>query len=242
MKLVSLVAGLALSLPAGVAFAQSYTITNTTTVDGSDGKAYTYPTNFIGGTTYQTVSLTVSQTGSTATLSYITGFSGNANAGGYTVGYADVFFGGIWSGTAIAMGDQKLSTGVYTVQSAETSQQLWNGRGVTYGAGYGPNDSAVDTVLTSGKLQSSMPIALTQVPITSGQYAGYYDLSFTIQDLPFNMVKDFENGSLWALWGTGDCANGAFVQVPEPAGVALFGLGVLGLSIIRSRRKSASQV
>ena len=242
MKLVSLCTGLALSLPAGIASAQSFTMYNTTTVDGSDGNAYTYPNNYIGGPTFETIDLTVSQTGSTATMSYITGFSGNETVGGFNVGFADIFFGGIWAGTAISMGDQKLATGLYTVKGAETSQQIWNGRGATYGIGYGPSDNAVDTVLTSGKLNSSMPTALSQTLITSGKYAGFYDVTFTIQNLPFNMVTDFENGTLSALWGTGDCANGAFVAVPEPAALGVFGLGVLGLSILRRRRKAAPQI
>jgi len=248
MKFASLAAGLALFLPAGVASAQSFTMIDTTTVDGSDSAAYTYPNNYIGSI-FQTISLTVSQTGSTATLNYITAFSGSASEGGYSVGYADVFFGGIWAGTALSLGYQTntgnngVAAGAYQLNGYETSYNIWQSRvvsnpSITYGTGYGPNDTPVATVITKGSFIQSMPMSLLDTQITSGPYAGFYDLSITLKDVSINMVKDFENGTLTALWGTADCANGAFVAVSEPASLGVFAVGALALSVMLRRRRS----
>jgi hypothetical protein len=229
--------GLGLMLNAGSAKAgpETFTANNTTTVDGSDGSIYTAPNNYIG-TPFQTTAMSVVENGSTATINYYTAFNGSNVVAGYTVGYADIFFGGIGAGYAISFGDQTANggvsqAGVYKAGGEASSQQIWGTRsGVTYGAAYNGGQTAY-TVVTGGSLVEGVTITDTQM------MNGQYDLAVTFGNLPFDLVQAFENGSLTAFWGTGDCANGAFlVQVSEPASYAALLFGVLMIGFISWKR------
>ena len=194
---------------------ETFTVSNTTTVDGSDGNAYIAPNNFIGAP-YQTTSMTLTEIGTSATINYYTAFSGTDSVNGYNVGYADIFFGGIGAGYAISLGDQTANggvaqAGVYKVSSALSSQQIWGNRsGIIYGQAFNNGETAY-TVVTAGTLLES--VIVTDMLMANGQY----DLSITFGNLPFDLVQAMEDGSLTAFWGTGDCANGAFMAVSEPA-------------------------
>ncbi len=239
MKLHNLTAclfGVGLMISAGGAHAGSETFatSNTTTVNGSDGTAYTAPANYIG-TPYQTTGMSVVENGSSATLNYYTAFSGTDSVNGYNVAYADIFFGGIGAGYAISLGDEVANggvsqAGVYAVSSAASSQQIWGGRsGITYGLGYNGGQTAY-TVVTGGSFLEG--VSITDKLLANGQY----DLAISFDNLPFDLVQAFENGSLTAFWGTGDCANGAFVEVSEPASYGALLLGVMMIGFISWKR------
>ena len=230
--------GIALSAGTALASPETFTTINTTTVNGSDGNAYTAPNNFIG-TPYQTTALSVVQNGSSATLNYYTAFSGSDSVNGYNIGYADIFFGGIGAGYAISLGDQTANGGVsqaglYALSSEAASNQVWAGRSnVIYGQGFNGGQTAY-TVVTGGSLLEGVTITRTLLA------NGTYDLAIGIENLPFDLVQAFENGSLTAFWGTGDCANGAFMAVPEPASYGALMLGVMAVGFIGRRRSQAS--
>ena len=202
-------------------------------VEGSDGA--TYP--FVGGD-YQTTGVDLSRSGSNVTLSFTTLFSGNDNVAGYTINYADVFLN---DGLAISLGDQTANGGIaqaglYRTGSYLTSQQVWGGRpGVVYGQGYLMDGGvhASPTVLTGGTLLEGVSVSDT----LKGN--GYYDLAITFADTP---AVDAATG---IFWGTGDCGNGGVyagieTAVPEPSTVALFAFGLIGLTVVRSRRSFAA--
>jgi hypothetical protein len=228
----------AFALPA-LAGPETFYTTNNTTVDGSDGSVWAAPNNYIGNP-YQTTGMSVTQTGSSATLNYYTAFSGTDSVNGYNIGYADIFFGSTaGSGYAISLGDETMNggvatAGVYQIGSGNslTSQQVWGGRsGIVFGSGYN-GGFAANTVVTGGNF-------LEGVTITDTLMAnGLYDLAITIDNLPFDVVQDFENGTLTAYWGTGDCNNGGFAAIPEPVS---FWLMIFGVSMVAfvSWRKGA---
>ena len=228
--------GLGLIFGAGQALAgpETYTASNNTVVNGSDGNAYAAPSNFIGAP-FQTTGMSVVESGSSATLNYYTAFSGSDAVSGYTVRYADIFFGGIGAGYAISLGDQAANggvaaAGVYAVSSEASSRQVWGARsGVTYGLGFNGGQTAY-TVVTGGTFLEG--VTVTDTRMGNGQY----DLAISLDNLPFDMVQAFANGSLTAFWGTGDCANGAFVSVPEPASYGALMLGAMVLGFVGRKR------
>lgn len=235
-NLAASVLGLGMMLNANSAQAgpETFATTNTTTVDGSDGNVYAAPNNYIG-TPYQTTGMSVVENGASATLNYYTAFSGIDSVNGYNVGYADVFFGGVGAGYAISLGDETANggvsqAGVYEVSSEKTSQQIWGARsGITYGQGFNGGQTAY-TVVTGGSLLEG--VTITDTLMKNGEY----DLAITFGNLPFDVVQAFESGGLTAFWGTGDCANGAFVEVSEPASYAALLLGVMMIGFISWKR------
>ena len=248
-----LAALIAASLYSGASFAGPTTSTyydvNTTAVVGSDG-SITAPGGSIGAD-YQTLSMTATQTGSSVVLNFITHFSGvDDSIPGVQVGYADLIFGGLGDGYGVSLGYENgsiagtpnnggLAAGVYGSITTKTSQQVFSGvPGVTYGVGYSENPGgrtqSAPTVITGGKWYANASVNSVLLP------DGLYDVSISMADIPINMVADFENGSLWAFWGTGDCANGAFL-VPEPVSMAAFGVGLIALGAMAQRRNPMRQ-
>ncbi len=234
-----LACGLMLNAGAALAGPETVTMYNTTTVDGSDGNLYAPPNNFIGAP-FQTTAMTVTENGTSATINYLTAFSGNIAVDGFNVNYADIFFGGIGAGYAISLGQQTANggvshAGVYTADIGKTSQSIWGSRsGATYGLGYNGTQPAY-TVVTGGSYLEG--VTITDTLLGNGQY----DLSLTFKNLPFDLVKALESGALTAFWGTGDCANGAFqdnglVIVSEPASYGALIIGVMMIGLLSWKR------
>jgi len=104
--------------------------------------------------------------------------------------------------------------------------------GFIYGGEYVPDEPAppaqAPTVLTSATLVTGA--AVSQSPVVGG-YIEDVSLDLTATDaLPFLDAFD-------VLWGTGDCANdtvfGNVANVPEPAALVVFVIGLMGLGMIR---------
>lgn len=124
-------------------------------------------------------------------------------------------------------------TGLYQVGTYATSQDIWAGRsGFIYGGEYVPDDNSapaeqVPTVLTSGTFVTGATVSQSSV---AGGYIDDISLDLTAAEaVPF--LNGFD-----VLWGTGDCANDTvFGTVPEPAALAVFVIGLMGLGMIRRR-------
>jgi hypothetical protein len=226
----------------GAARAAPVTIDNTTTVTGSDGLSY----SAVGGD-FQTTSVAISgtkQNGSYAlTLAYTTTFNGLASSGNINTYYPDIFLRPPASAEnaqafsyAVSLGDEGDNggqpAGFYAPDHVATSQSIWSGRaGYIYGATYtpqpgGPSYGAPVVMLTGTEFAGTSVTATTSD--THDALGGHelYTLRVTISGLSAAVAASFSQG-LDAFWGTGDCANGAFladdtaspffITVPEPA-------------------------
>ncbi len=231
-----LAGGLILSAGSALAGPETFSTSNITTVNGSDGNAYTAPNNYIG-TPYQTTGLSVVENGSTTTFNYYTAFSGTDSVAGYNVGYADIFLAGVGAGYAISLGAQTgnggvATAGLYSGVSDLSSNQIWGSRsGITYGSGYNGGQTAY-TVVTGGTFLEG--VTITDTLMGNGQY----DLAITLSNMSFDVVQALDNGSLSIFWGTGDCANGAFNAVSEPASYAALIVGVMMIGFISWKRST----
>jgi hypothetical protein len=248
---------------AGPVFAGSLTAINSTAITAYQGESptpyFSGPNPYVAqapiGAEFTTDSLTVQASAAGAGVlvdfTYLTQFSGSATLAGQTVNYADIFLnagGGYGAGGysyAISLGDQSanggLAAGFYEVGSALTSQDIWSSRpNYIFGGAYGANAnmapgqigytaSAAPTVLTAGQFLSGVTVTETNL----GQ--GWYQLSAEIDMTPAEAAY-FADG-MDVFWGTGDCANGAFMAefsslpMPEPCSAAVLLSGLFYLAL-----------
>ena len=274
------VAFIAFSVIVGSAFdaqADTVTVQNTTDVvaygTGSSGG----PTNYYGnsavggpiGSNFATSSLAFTSTllsngNYSIDLQYTTLFSGNESLNGQQIYYPDIFLRSSEAGYsnapfnyAISLGDETknggLSAGFYSVSSYLTSQQVWSGRpGYVYGGQY--TSSTAYQPGQAGYAGYNAPVVLTggnkllDANISTGQAGGAYTVSAQLT-LTAQEAAGFGDG-FDVFWGTGDCANGAFLAefsptgnggptgspVPEPAALALVGVGMGCIGLVRRKR------
>lgn len=243
-------------------------MTNNTDITAYQGLS---PAAYFGGTNpyvaqapigadFTTGSLTMQATaegsGVVVDFQYLTQFPGTETFGGQIVSNADIFLnaGGGYGAPgftyAISLGDQSQNGGVaagfYSVAADATSQDIWSSRpafifGGAYGGSHafqpgqsGYSATAAPTVLTAGQYLSAANITETSV----GQ--GWFQLNAQITMTPAQAAM-FADG-IDVFWGTGDCANGAFLAefsglpMPEPCSAALM---ISGLFYLAVRRKLA---
>lgn len=179
--------------------------------------------------------------------------AGTITIAGVAVRYADIFLGSVSAagipdfGYAIALGYQAknggLAAGFYSATNDETSQAIWGSRaGFIYGGAYGqsaawqPGQSGYSaapspTVLTTGTKLGGANV--TDQALTGG----WYDLTAQIT-LTAAQAAYFDNG-MDVFWGTGDCANGAFLAqlsglpMPEHCSFAVLASGLFYLLVRR---------
>ena len=142
---------------------------------------------------------------------------------------------------AITLGDQGpngglSTTALYKVGSYATSQDIWSGRtGFIYGGEYIPDDDSAAAELAPTVLLSGSHIANATVSQTEVAHGYIEDVSL---DLTAAEAAPFLGG-FDLFWGTGDCANdsvfGSVTPVPEPAALAIFVMGLMGLGMIPRR-------
>jgi len=226
-----------LALACRPAHAAPITLENTTQVIGSDGKDYSAV-----GANFTTLSVAIagSEIGgvSTLTLAYSTTFSGMDASGDVTTTFPDVFLrtpGAGYSAApftyAIALGDEGANggrqAGFYVPGTVATSADLWGRRGgYIYGASYTQAGSgaqfAAPVVMTSGRLVSGTSVT-SRLLDTGTEYGGeeLYSLDITLAGLSPTIAASLSAG-FDAFWGTGDCANGAFLATTTGSSTPLF--------------------
>ena len=251
------------------AHAGSLTTQNTTALTayqaGTPTPYFSGPNPYVAqapiGTEFETDSLTLQATAGTGgdvtlDLQYLTRFSGSEAVDGVSVTYADIFLGNAAaSGTngyayAISLGDETrnggLDAGFYSVATDKMSQAIWGSRSeFVYGGAYGASAAAMPgqaaykaiaapTVLTAGARLAGAVITQTAI----GE--GWYTLDARILMTPAEAA--YFNQGIDVFWGTGDCANGAFMAafsglpMPEPCSAALLASGLFYLLMRRRSR------
>ena len=192
-------------------------------------------------------------------LQYTTLFSGSETLGNSAIYYPDIFLrtsAAGYSNTAfnyaISLGTETanggLAAGFYSVSSYLTSQQVWSGRpGYVYGGQY--TGSSAYQPGQAGYAGYNAPVVLTggnllgAASVSTGQSGGAYTVGVQLT-LTAAEAAGFVDGAD-IFWGTGDCANGAFLAslgsgtgsptgtIPEPAPLALLVVGVGSLLLVR---------
>jgi hypothetical protein len=221
--------------------APTFSTTNTTVVEGSDGQ--TYP--FVGAD-FQTTAMAATVSGNTMTLDFNTLYNGSDTADGVRVNYSDIFFGS--AGTpnytfAISLGDNAalggVGAGLYTVGSYLTSSDVFSRlSGIVYGQAYYVNSVAYQspTILTSG---------VQQAGTVTSRYSSQ-GLVVTLRDLSSQEILALTS-SFSMYWGTGICGNGGFYIadagagggpnfVPEPATFGMLAMMCVGLVGLRKKK------
>ncbi len=160
--------------------------------------------------------------------------------------YADLFFDISSPNTfdtfshAIALGYQSMAPGVYAVTGTQNSNDIWSTDTSNLYGGFtqfkttSSNYNAAMALtppvrLTSGAALPEFSVTVTQTDIGGGMYNINVAV---ISTTDLNLFDSFD-----VFWATADCNNDAIwgATVPAPNGLALLGLGLLAVGVVRYR-------
>lgn len=216
--------------------------------------------------TYNISSAVVTRVGSILTVAITTGFAGKANTTGVAVGYGDLFLSNAWAPNTATAGyasDSLATTGtawkyalslneadrlknnatntttLYKVSNStsaiNTTKTVMTAAGVPSNDIY--RDGQIDTVnkssgSTASIVKNSSNAAMTgQMLISDASDL----ITFTINIAGTEMMNWDSFAIHWGETCQNDVIEG-ITSVPEPTGLALFGLGLAGLMVARRRK------
>lgn len=256
----------ALGLAAAFSGASATTVIDT--YHGGNGHGYGDVISGAGVTTYDVDGMEGSRSGSQLTVTIYTNFAGNAGEesrwtrGGTGIGYGDLFLSTGWTPNGAGTYDaDNAANGNHWTYAFSLDNALNNsgGNGTIYALGAGSSSNHNPDALLSDQFmdcagrcifRNGQEVAVNKSRATATNNTGSWTVGDGFLRFSFDTAGlDLDPNSFgfhWTMYCGNDVIEGldpVTVSEPQPAGVFLLGIGLIGLGVIRQRktaRKMAS--